>query len=62
MLGQQLEQIKIYQGNILSQQNHVFNKYSSTILFAKGPQDTTVHLTQSFWMVVAPPILVVNNN
>ena len=34
---------------------------TSTILVPTGPQDPTVHLTQSFWMAVAPPIFVANN-
>ena len=33
---------------------------TSTILVSTGDQDPTVHLTQSFWVVVALPILVAN--
>ena len=33
---------------------------TSAILVPTGDQDPTVHLTQSFWMAVAPPILVAN--
>ena len=33
---------------------------TSTILIPAVDQDPTVHLTQSFWMAVAPPILVAN--
>ena len=35
---------------------------TSWILVATGPQDLTVHLTQGFWMAVATPIFVANNN
>ena len=35
-------------------------QHTSTILVPTGDQYTTVHLTQSFWMAVAPPILVAN--
>ena len=34
---------------------------TSTILFPTGDQYPTVYLTQSFWMAVAPPILVANH-
>ena len=34
---------------------------TSTIMIPTGDQDPMVHLTQSFWMAVAPPILVANH-
>ena len=34
---------------------------TSTILIDTGNQDPTVHLTQIFWIAVAPPIFVANN-
>ena len=37
------------------------NYSTSTILVPTVPQDTTVHLTQSFWMAVDPPVFVANN-
>ena len=37
------------------------NNSASTVLVPTGDQDPTIHLTQSFWMAVAPPILVANN-
>ena len=33
---------------------------TSTITVPAGPQDPTVHLTQSFWMVVVLQIFVAN--
>ena len=47
-----IEQLRILSHNLYSG--------TSTILVPTGDQDPTVHLTQSFWMVVAPPILVAN--
>ena len=38
--------------------NNSFADNTSRILLAAGPQDPTVHLTESFWMAVAPPICV----
>ena len=35
---------------------------TSCILVATGPQYPTDFLTQLFWMAVAPPIVVANNN
>ena len=35
---------------------------TSWILVATGPQDPTARLTQYFWMDIAPPIFVANNN
>ena len=39
-----------------------YDKSTSTTLVTTGPQDPTVHLTQSVWMAVAPPIFVANKN
>ena len=44
--------------NVLS----YYSYRTSRILIATGPQDPTANLTQSFWMAVAPPIFVANNN
>ena len=35
---------------------------TSTILIATGRQDPTVHLTQYFFIAVAPPIFLANKN
>ena len=35
---------------------------TSIILIVIGPQDPTVHFTQSFWMAIALPIFAANNN
>ena len=35
-------------------------EHNIKILVPTGDQDPTVHFTQSFWMAVAPPILVAN--
>ena len=39
-----------------------YDKSTSTTLVTTGPQDPTVHLTQSVWMAVAPPIFVASKN
>ena len=39
---------------------NIQTKGTRTILIPTGDQDPTVHLTQFFWMAVAPPILVAN--
>ena len=43
-------------------QNCIHQTRTSKMLVPTGPQDPTVHLTQSFWMTVAPPIFVANKN
>ena len=48
-------------GNYLNAFTRMFLR-TNTILVATGTQYPMVHLNQSFWMSVAPPIVLANNN